>query len=172
MLMLDTPRLLIRPLEAGDAPFILQLLNEPSWLKNIGDKGVRSIADAEHYIRTGPSQMLATYGFGSRLLRLKASGEAIGMCGLIKRDSLPEPDLGFALLPAFWGQGYAREAAEATLTDGTERLGIRRVLAICNPDNLASSKLLEALGFVLQGSHQITPEAQLLKLYARDAKAV
>lgn len=164
---IETARLRIRRLEAADAAFILQLLNEPSWLKHIGDKGVRTLADAEHYIETGPLQMIARFGFGSKLVALKATGEAIGMCGLIKRDTLPDADLGFAFLPEFWGQGYALEAAAATLADGFASFGLTRILAICNQDNHASCRLLEKLGFVFQGLQRLTPDAAELKLFAR-----
>ena len=116
MQVLKTERLVLRHLNAEDAPFILRLLNEPSWLQFIGDRGVRTLADAQRYIETGPIEMYGRLGFGLYHVRLAQSGEPIGMCGILKRESLKDVDLGFAFLPEFWGKGYAREASAAVLS--------------------------------------------------------
>ena len=107
--------MLVRWLDTDDAAFILQLVNEPSWLKYIGDKRVRTLQDAENYIHTGPAEMYGRLGFGLYLVALRDSGERLGICGLIKRASLDDVDLGFAFLPTFWGRGYAHEAAAAIM---------------------------------------------------------
>jgi RimJ/RimL family protein N-acetyltransferase len=107
----DTARLLLRRFTLDDAPFILELLNEPSWYQHIGDKGVRTIPDARKYLLDGPLAMYERVGFGLLLIELRGSRIPVGMCGLIKRESLPDVDIGFALLPVFWGNGYAFEAA-------------------------------------------------------------
>jgi RimJ/RimL family protein N-acetyltransferase len=146
MLVLETERLLLRPLTTDDAPFILTLLNEPSFLRFIGDKKVRNLEDARQYILTGPMASYERHGLGLLAVELKASQTPIGMCGLLKREELPEPDIGFAYLPDFWGQGFAFEAAKAVMNDARESLKLNRVLAIVNPDNDASIKLLERLG--------------------------
>jgi RimJ/RimL family protein N-acetyltransferase len=146
MLVLETERLLLRPLTTDDAPFILTLLNEPSFLRFIGDKKVRNLEDARQYILTGPMASYERHGLGLLAVELKASQTAIGMCGLLKREELPEPDIGFAYLPDFWGQGFAFEAAKAVMNDARDSLKLNRVLAIVNPDNDASIKLLERLG--------------------------
>jgi RimJ/RimL family protein N-acetyltransferase len=146
MLVLETERLLLRPLTTDDAPFILTLLNEPSFLRFIGDKKVRNLEDARQYILTGPMASYERHGLGLLAVELKASQTPIGMCGLLKREELPEPDIGFAYLPDFWGQGFAFEAAKAVMNDAREGLKLNRVLAIVNPDNDASIKLLERLG--------------------------
>jgi RimJ/RimL family protein N-acetyltransferase len=146
MTLLQTGRLVLRQLTDDDAPFILTLLNEPSFLRYIGDKNVRSLADARAYIRTGPAASYERHGFGLCLVELNDSHTAIGMCGLLKRDELPDPDIGFAFLPDFWSKGFAFEAATAVLRDARERLKLPRVLAIVNPDNEASIKLLQKLG--------------------------
>jgi RimJ/RimL family protein N-acetyltransferase len=146
MLVLETERLLLRPLTTDDAPFILTLLNEPSFLRFIGDKKVRNLEDARQYILTGPMASYQRHGLGLLAVELKASQTPIGMCGLLKREELPEPDIGFAYLPDFWGQGFAFEAAKAVMNDARESLKLNRVLAIVNPDNDASIKLLERLG--------------------------
>ena len=146
MTALQTERLIIRRLTDADAPFILTLLNEPSFLQYIGDKKVRNLDDARQYIRTGPAASYERHGFGLCLVQLKDTLTPIGMCGLLKRDELPDPDVGFAFVPDFWNKGFAFEAASAVLRDGRERLRLTRILAIVNPDNDASIKLLQKLG--------------------------
>ena len=115
MRVLETDRLILRWMSAGDAPFILELVTEPSWLRFIGDRGVRTPDDAREYIRKGPVDMYARLGFGLYLTERKEDGVPIGICGLLKRESLDDVDLGFANLPRFWGEGYAYEAALAVI---------------------------------------------------------
>ena len=146
MLVLETERLLLRPFTTDDAPFVLTLLNEPSFLRYIGDKKVRNLDDARQYLANGPMASYERHGFGLLLVELKDSQTSIGMCGLLKREELPHPDIGFAFLPDFWSKGYAFEAASAVMEDVRARLKLRRILAIVNPDNYASMKLLERLG--------------------------
>ena len=142
-LHLETPRLHLRPLALVDAPFILRLLNEPSFLEHIGDKGVRHLDGARAYLESGPMASYARHGHGLLAVELKATGQPIGMCGLLKREHLDHPDLGYAFVPEAWGQGYALEAARAAL-EGAKR---DRVLALVSPANAASIRLLEKLGF-------------------------
>jgi ribosomal-protein-alanine N-acetyltransferase len=141
-----TERLILRRLTADDAPFILELLNEPAFLEFIGDKGVRTLDDARHYILTGPVASYDRHGFGLYLVLLKAGEVPIGTCGLLKRDALPDVDIGYALRSAFWGHGYAFEAASAVLAHGRNAFGLRRIVAIVTPGNLVSKALLEKLG--------------------------
>ena len=146
MRVLETERLRLRPFTTDDAPFVLTLLNEPSFLRFIGDKNVRTIEDARRYLLTGPIASYQQNDFGLLLVELKDAHTPIGMCGLIKREELPEPDIGFAFIPDYWGQGFAFEAATAVMNDARERLNRTQILAIVNPDNDASIKLLERLG--------------------------
>ncbi len=146
MLVLETERLVLRPFTMDDAPFILTLLNEPSFLRYIGDKKVRTLEDARQYLLNGPIASYERNGFGLCLVELKDSQTAIGMCGLLKREELPDPDIGFAFLPDFWNKGFAFEVAAAVMNDARARLKLKRILAIVNPDNYASIKLLERLG--------------------------
>ena len=146
MTVIETERLILRPFVSSDAPFILALLNEPSFLRYIGDKKVRTIQDAEQYILNGPVASYERHGLGLCLVELKGSHTPIGMCGLLKRDELPDVDIGFAFLPDFWNKGFAYEAAAAMMTDARERLKLERILAITNQDNEASIKLLQKLG--------------------------
>ncbi|HSK64699.1 MAG TPA: GNAT family N-acetyltransferase [Pyrinomonadaceae bacterium] len=151
MLVLETERLVLRPFTTGDAAFVLTLLNEPSFLRYIGDKQVRTLADARQYLANGPIASYERNGFGLCLVELKDSHTSIGMCGLLKREELPDPDIGFAFLPDFWNKGFAFEAASAVMKDAHERLKLSRILAIVNADNYASMKLLERLGLKFEG---------------------
>jgi RimJ/RimL family protein N-acetyltransferase len=144
--ILETERLLLRRLTAGDAAFILELLNEPAFLENIGDRGARTLADARRYIAKGPVASYGKFGFGLYLVELKDSNAPIGICGLLKRESLDDVDIGFAFLQEFWSQGYARESAAAVMHYGWTTLRLQRIVAITKPTNQASMTLLEKLG--------------------------
>lgn len=146
MNILETKRLTLRELNVEDAEFILRLLNEPSFLRFIGDKGVRNLDDARKYILNGPVSSYQKHGFGLYLVKLKSTHTPIGMCGLLKRESLPDVDIGFAFVPESWGQGYAFESASAVLVYGKDVLNLRRIVAITDKDNEASGRLLEKLG--------------------------
>lgn len=146
MPVLETKRLTLRRMTLEDAPFIMRLVNEPSWLRFIGDKNVRNLDDARRYIQTGPLDMYAKFGFGMFLVQQSSTGEPIGSCGLLKRDTLPDPDIGYAFLPEFWGQGYAFEAAAAVLSYGHKNHGMNRIMAITSPDNASSVRVLERCG--------------------------
>lgn len=146
MTVVETPRLALRRLHAGDAAFILELVNEPSWLRFIGDRNVHSIEDAEGYIAKGPVDSYAKNGFGLYLVEVKEDAAPAGMCGLIRRDTLPHVDIGFAFSPRFWGRGYAYEAATGVMDHARNGLGLDTVLAIVNPDNERSKSLLGKLG--------------------------
>ncbi len=163
---LRTARLRLREIAAGDAPFILTLLNEPSFIHYIGDRGVRTLDDARAYIANGPVANYAQHGFGLYLVELAADGTPIGICGILRRDALPDPDLGFAFVPAFWKQGYAFEAAGAIQAHAHVTLGIRRLLAVTNPSNDPSIRLLEKLGFRFEGMTRLTDGGAELKLFA------
>ena len=138
MIVLETERLILRRLTTDDGEFILELVNEPAWLEFIGDKGVRNLEDARQYILNGPIEMYQRLGFGLYLVQLK-DGTSIGICGLIKRPTLEDVDIGFALLSRFSGKGYAYEAASAVMNYGREVLGMDRIVAITNPANLAKT---------------------------------
>lgn len=149
---LQTPRLVLRPLTLDDAPFILALLNEPSFLEHIGDKGARDLEGARVYLASGPLDSYARHGLGLLHVGLRETGRSIGICGLLRRPGvLEDPDVGFAFLPDYWGGGYAFEAAEAVMAWGREALGLKRILAITSPENARSIRLLEKLGLVSEG---------------------
>ena len=166
MTLLRTDRLILRRVTSADAPFIRSLVNDPDWLRYIGDRGVRTLEDARAYVRNGPARMYETYGFGLYAVERRSDGAVMGLCGLIKRDTLPDFDLGFAFLPAHRGQGYAREAAAMVLAEARDAFGLSRVLAITSLDNERSMALLESLGFRFEQVIRLTPEDPGTRLYA------
>ena len=167
MFILQTERLTLRHLSPEtDVEFILRLLNEPSFLKYIGDKGVRTLDGAGAYIRNGPMKSYEENGFGLYRVGLKEDGRAIGICGLIKRDTLPEPDIGFAFLPEYWNQGYAHESAAEVMRHARADLRLDRILAITSPDNEASGKLLEKIGLRFQRMVRLSEDADEVKLFS------
>ncbi len=169
MRILDTERLRLRQLVESDAAFILRLLNEPSFLRNIGDRGVRTLAGAERYLRDGAIASYRTHGYGLYLVELRQSAQPIGMCGLVRRDYLDAADIGFAFLPEFWSQGYASESAAAVLAYAFESLGLPRVLAIVAPGNTGSIRVLEKLGLVPKGTIRPPGAVSDVQLFASDA---
>ena len=165
MTILETERLIIRELMESDAPFILQLLNEPSFIYFIGDKEVRTIEDARQYILSGPVASYQRNGFGLYLVALKDTATPIGMCGLIKRDELSDPDIGFAFLPDYWSRGFGLEAASAVLKLGADVLHLKRILAITSPDNDASGKLLTRIGLKYERMYSLSDDRPEVKLF-------
>lgn len=168
MIVLETERLILRQLTVDDAPFILTLLNEPSFLRYIGDKKVRNLDDAREYIVTGPIASYEKHGFGLYLVELKELQKPIGLCGIIRREELPAPDIGFALLPDFWNKGLAFEASTAVLNYAHDELKITRILAITSLDNEASIKLLQRLGLSFQRIMRLSEEREQVRLFTRE----
>ena len=168
MKVLETDRLILRRLTADDSEFILELLNDPSWLRFIGDKGVRTLEAARDYILKSLVAMYERLGFGLYLTELKGEGVPIGICGLIKRDSLEDVDIGFAFLPKFRGKGYAYESACAVMAYGKRSFGLNRMVAITSPDNYGSSKLLEKLGFNFERMVKLSDDSAEVSLFASD----
>jgi ribosomal-protein-alanine N-acetyltransferase len=164
--LVETERLRLRQLSDDDAEFVLRLLNEPSFIQNIGDRGVRTLDDARAYITNGPIASYEKHGFGLLLVQLKETGTPIGICGLLKRDVLSEPDIGYALLPEFWSNGYAHESAAAVLDHARNVLGLNSILAVVNPDNAPSIRLLEKMGFQFERMVRLTEDAAEIKLFA------
>jgi RimJ/RimL family protein N-acetyltransferase len=166
--VLETNRLALRRMSPDDAEFILELLTDPSFLRYIGDRGVRTTNDARTYIQTGPMESYERFGFGLYLVELKDTREAIGICGLLKRESLQDVDVGFALLPRFWSKGYAVEAVSAVLAHGRDTLGLKRIVAITSPDNVASINLLSKFGFRFERMTRLSEDSPEIKLFASD----
>ena len=167
---LTTPRLRLRPFTPLDAPYVLQALNEPSFVEHIGDRGVRTLDDAARWLRDGPLASYAANGFGLLAVEERAGGATIGMCGLVRRAGLPAVDLGYALLPAAWGRGYAEEAATAVRDEAHRVLGLGRLLAITSPENAPSIRVLLKLGFRAEGAVRLPGGERDLALYAWEAR--
>lgn len=166
MKTLETERLILRRLTPDDAEFILELLNDPDWLRFIGDRGVRTVEDARAYIRNGPMEMYARLGMGLCLVEVKEGGVPAGICGLLKRDYLDNVDIGFAFLPASRGKGFAYESASAAMEYGRNALGLDRIVAITSPDNERSGKLLEKLGLHFERMVRLPNDRAEARLFA------
>ena len=166
MTVLTTERLRVREFSVDDAGFMLRLLNEPSFLQNIGDKGVRTLADARSYLLDGPIASYTKFGFGAWLVEDQESGTPMGMCGLLKRDALEDFDIGYAFLPDFWSRGYALEAAAAVLSYARDTLRLERVVAITQLDNESSIRLLKKMGFAFEGLIRLSAGDPEINLFA------
>lgn len=166
MKILETHRLILRRFTEADSAFILELLNEPSWKRYIGDRGIDSLEAARHYIETGPMASYEQHGFGLYAIEQKTDATLVGMCGLIKRDGLDDVDIGFAVLSRFEGQGLASEAAAPTLAYSRDTLGLKRVVAITSIDNERSARVLERLGMRFERMVRLSEDAEQLRLYS------
>ena len=164
--MLQTPRLNLRKLSEVDAQFIIELLNDAAFLRNIGDKGVRTVDDAHNYLRTGPLDSYQRFGFGLYLVESRASGERLGTCGLLKRETLDDVDIGFAFLPPYRSQGFAVEAASAVMRHARGTLGLKRIVAVTSRDNEASARVLRKIGFTYERLIRMPHDPEELKLFA------
>lgn len=162
--ILETERLTLVELNTDDAPFVLRIVNEPSWLQYIGDRGVRNMNDARQYILDGPVKSYKEHGFGLYLAKLK-NGTPIGLCGLLKREALEDVDVGFAFLPEYTGHGYAYESASAVMEYGRTALGLGRIVAITAMDNHKSIKLLQKLGLSFEKVIKLDKDEEECKLF-------
>jgi len=164
---LRAARLELRSVRLTDAAFFVTLLNEPTWIENIGDRGVRTQAQAESYIRERIWSQYATHGFGLYVVQAAATAQPLGLCGLVRREFLPGPDLGVALLPEWVGHGYAGEAAGAVIAHAQAMLAIEPLYAITRPGNHRSIRMLGRLGFHREGPIPVPPEGTEAELYVR-----
>ena len=169
LIILETERLRLRHLSPDiDAEFILELLNDPSFICYIGDKGVRDLEEARRYVIDGPVKSYDAHGFGLYRVELKTSATPIGICGMLKRDTLTDPDIGFAFLPASWSKGYAVESAAAVMNYARDVLGLNRILAITTRDNEPSAKLLGKLGLRFDRMIKLSEDAPEVKLFTSE----
>ena len=168
--VLETERLILRRLTTEDAAFIFELVNEPSFIQNIGDRKVRTHADAIRYIEQGPIASYDQHGFGLYRVELKDLQVPIGICGVLKRDTLDHPDIGFAFLPGFWRQGYAIESATAVMGYARNALGLGTIAAITSPDNERSIQVLEKLGFQFQGMQRLSENEPEIRFFLSSAE--
>lgn len=169
MKIIETERTIFREVTKDDAEFILDLLNQPSFIRYIGDRNVRTVSEARDYIESRFRESYKQFGFGMYAVELKETGTPVGICGFVKRDSLPDADIGFAFLPQFERKGYALESADTVMKYGREKLNLERVLAITSQDNENSGRLLEKLGFKFERLIKLPHDAEELKLFSSDA---
>jgi RimJ/RimL family protein N-acetyltransferase len=152
-----------------DAEFILRLLNDPDFIRFIGDKGVKTVDDARQYIVNGPLASYERHGFGLWLVELKPSSIPVGMCGLLKRETLDDVDIGFAFLPRYRSRGYAFESAAAVMAYGRNVLGLKRIVAITDPDNAGSIRLLQKIGLSFDRMIKLAGDSREVSLLASEA---
>jgi [ribosomal protein S5]-alanine N-acetyltransferase len=160
MIVIESARLRLRWLQHEDAAFVHELLTDPQFLANVGDRGVHDLQGARRYIEDGPGASYRRFGFGLYVVELKATGVAVGLCGLLRRDSHPDVELGFAMLPRARGFGYTSEAAAATLEFAFNELHLPRIVAITAPHNDASMNILERLGMQATGRVHFTTDGE------------
>lgn len=164
--VMETQRLLLRQFMPADASIILRLLNEPSFVENVGDRHIRTIDEATAYLAAGPIASYEEHGHGLYLVILKSTGEPIGMCGLLKRTQFADADVGYALFPEFWRRGFAEESVSAVIDYGRRKLGMNRIIAIVAPHNSPSTMLLQKLGFIFEERTLIEPSGSEVLVYA------
>lgn len=167
MMVCQTEKLCLRHITKSDSPFILELLNDASYIQSIRDSGVRTIPEAEDYILKTYSENYHRFGFGLFLVELKESQTPLGICGLVKRETLPDIDIGFAFLPRYWGKGYALNSSLAILDYARNNLKLHRVLAITSSHNLASIKVLQKLGMRFDRMIKLSPDQEELKFFVK-----
>lgn len=158
--MIETDRLLLEKFTVDDAAFMLALLNTPSWIEFIGDRNVRTLDEARQYILNGALKTYKQFGFGPYLVKLKVGDIPIGLCGLFKRETLDDVDIGFALLPEHTGKGYGYESASAVMTYATTALGLTRITGITTAANHHSIRLLEKLGMHFEKKIMFRPDGE------------
>lgn len=164
--ILQTERLRLREFNTADATFIIQLLNSEGWLKFIGDRQIKTIEQAQNYLISGPMKSYSVNGFGLSMVELKNTHIPIGMCGLIKRDNLLYPDIGFAFLEEFMGKGYAFEVAEETINFAKKNLNKETIKAITLPTNVRSISLLKKLGMTFEKNFSFDGLTEELMLFS------
>ena len=145
--LFETPRLRLSPVCEDDARLLLEVWNDPTFIHYVSDRGIRTVEQAQQAISDGPVSLFATYGYGPYRVERKSDGQSIGICGFFRREFLDDPDLGYAILPAFRGEGYASEAARQVLVIGGVVFGLQRIKALIAPANAASIHVIEKLGF-------------------------
>ncbi len=164
--VLETERLQLRRLTTDDAGFLIEVFNDPAFVRFVGDRNIRTVDQARDFIEKGPFESYRRHGFGHYVVIRKSDRRAVGICGFVKRDALDDADIGFSLLPEFRAQGYAFEAASALMAYGVDTLGLQRILAIASPDNSPSIRLLGKLGLAFERMVKLSEDGETLSLFA------
>ena len=166
MIKLETERLIIDEMQPAEAPFVLELLNDEAYIEHIGDRNIRTLEQAQEFLVEKVIASYARNGFGMYAVRLKRDGSLVGMCGLVKRESLVDIDIGYGFLSQARGHGYALESARCVMDWATTTLGLQRLVAIVSPTNTPSVTLLESLGLRFESIVKLEGEEDAVKLYA------
>ncbi len=166
MIILRTSRLYLSKINKKDAPFLYQLMNDPDWILNIGDRQINKLEDAEKFIANRFIKSYKKNGFGFYILRLIDDDNPIGICGLIKRDGLDHVDIGYALMPKFRGNGYAFEATKVVYAYGVNHFKLDKIVAIVNPGNKKSEQILEKLGLQFEKMITLPNETKEIQLFS------
>lgn len=163
---LETERLLLRRVTLGDAGLMLAIWNDPAFVRYVGDRGIRTIAEAQEALKDGAFKLYDDYGYGPYAMSLMEDGSLIGICGLFRRENLDDPDIGFAVLPDYCGNGYAGEAARAVVAHARDDLGIKCLTAIVSPENSASIGLINKLGLTFDRGITMPGDDEEISLYS------
>lgn len=148
MVWLETQRLILRDFTLDDVPQLAPILGDPRVMK-FSPKGVLSVAETQEKIEEFIA-LHQNHGFSKWAVIFKATNQLIGYCGIALEhiDGVDEPEVGYRLAPAFWGQGLATEAAKPAIHYGVDQLQLPYLLGIVEPPNTASVKILKKLGLV------------------------
>ena len=168
MKVLETERLILRWITSDDAEFLFVLMNDTSYLRFIGDKGIRTITDAHDYIQNGPIDSYENFGYGLYLTERKEDGAAIGICGLVNRKTIDDVDIGFALLPEYWSKGYAHESATAVIEYGKNVVGLKRIVAVTAAENQSSIRLIKKIGLRFEKKVSLSADEPDVNLFSRE----
>jgi RimJ/RimL family protein N-acetyltransferase len=163
---LETARLVLRRVTLGDAGLMLAIWNDPAFIRHVGDRGIRTLADAQVALKDGAFQLYEDYGYGPYVMSLKKKDVQIGICGLFRRENLDDPDIGFAVLPDFCGSGFASEAAHAVVAHARDDLGIKCLTAIVSPENSASIGLIKKIGLTFDRGITMPGDDEEISLYS------
>jgi len=164
--LMETDRLRLRAVTIDDAELMLAVWNDPAFIHNVTDRGIRTLDQAREAIESGAQKLFDDYGYGPYCMSLKSDGSMIGICGLFRRENLDDPDIGFAVLPAYCGRGYAGEAAEAVVAYARNDLGLGVLTAIVSPTNVSSIGLIEKLGLKFERMVTMPGEDEAICLYS------
>jgi len=164
---METERLRLRAVCVEDHALMLAVWNDPAFIRNVSDRGIRTEEQSRKAIAGGARKLFEDYGYGPYCMSLKTDGSMAGICGLFKRDNLDDPDIGFAVLPDYCGKGYAGEAAQAVVEYARDTLGIRNLTAIVSPDNAPSIGLIRKLGLTFERMITMPGESEAISLYSK-----
>ncbi|CAV26369.1 GNAT family N-acetyltransferase [Vibrio atlanticus] len=165
MQAVETARLRLRMITPQDAAFIQRLYSSEDFLRYVGDKEITDAGKAVEYIENNILKMHQEKDVCLLVVEIKDSSTPIGVCGLIKRDTLESHDIGYGFVPEVYGQGFGLEAAQVIIEQAKHNADIDHLVAITTSDNIRSIALLTKLGFVFERVEEAINESVNLNLY-------